>query len=162
MRPTRLLAVFLAAAALAGCVRGEAFVDRAYDATVQKPKPAGWNGLVSVCYTNETPAAERERLAAEACADWGLRPLLYSVQTYQCRLTVPHLAVYRCIDPAMRFANGSYVNPFSRNDVEAWQDEKAGKPRKGYKPADAATAIPGPPEAVVDPMATRGFDPSLR
>jgi hypothetical protein len=147
---------------LGGCAdQRQAFVDRMYDATVQKPKPAGSGGVVNVCYRDDTPAEERERLAAEACADWGLRPLLTGGQRWQCTLLVPHLATYHCVDPNMRFADGVYVDPFNRQDVEDWQAEKAGKPVRHRSSALPPGSFSGT-SSFVDPMATRGFDAGLK
>lgn len=127
--------LFLAAAvtSLAACSMGEPFVER--DTTffitspvITKPKRAGYNGVVNVCYTSDTPPATRNTLAAEACAAWGLSAVLSSLQPWQCRLTVPHKAIYACIDPAMRWDDGSYVNPFNEGAVAEWRKKHPARP----------------------------------
>ncbi|EPY00527.1 hypothetical protein [Magnetospirillum fulvum] len=135
-RPLLLVA---AVTSLAACSIGEPFVDR--DTTfvitspvISKPKRAGYNGSVTVCYTDDTLPATRDALAAEACAAWGLTAVQNSVQLWQCRLTVPHKAIYLCIDPAMRYEDGSYVNPFSESAVADW---RKAHPTQPAAPADA-------------------------
>jgi hypothetical protein len=125
-RPMLLAA---AVTTLAGCSLGEPFVDRDFtNVTVSKPKLPGHNGLVMVCYGSDTPLARRNELAAQACAEWGLSAVLTLDQPWQCRLTVPHLATYACIDPAMRLDNGTYVNPYNAGQVEAWRNSRRDKP----------------------------------
>jgi hypothetical protein len=136
MRPLRLATCLLLAALAAACSFGEPFVDRQYtEVNVQKPKPAGADGAVVVCYGNDTPRAKVDTLADEACAGWGLKAVLSQEKRWQCRLTMPHQATYVCIDPEMKFADGQYVNPFSKAAVEAWRAEQVNGPaplgRKG-------------------------------
>jgi hypothetical protein len=128
----RLLFPVLLTAALAGC-SGEAFVDRNYMSVgARKEKLPGTNdGSITVCYTSDTPQARRDELAREACAAFGLDAVLATERRWQCRLTAPHLANYRCIDPAMRFSDGRYANPFSKDSVERWKAEQAGTSSQG-------------------------------
>ncbi|CCG41940.1 hypothetical protein [Magnetospirillum molischianum] len=140
MRLFRPLLVVAAMTSLAACSLGEPFVERdrnnLYNTpTVPKPKRAGYNGFVNVCYTSDTLPAERDLLAAEACTEWGLTAVLSYTQRWQCRMTVPHLAVYACIDPAMRNEDGSYVNPFEEEAVTTWRKTHPAKTTPAPAPA---------------------------
>lgn len=126
MRLFRPLLVVAAMTSVAACSIGEPFVDR--DTTfvitnpvISKPKRAGYNGVVTVCFTSDTLPATRDAMAAEACAAWGMTAIEAGVQRWQCRLTVPHKALYNCVDPAMRNEDGSYVNPFNEGAVAEWR-----------------------------------------
>ncbi|WP_239988486.1 hypothetical protein [Paramagnetospirillum kuznetsovii] len=111
----------LVAAAVTGCASGEAFVDRSYTVrSVKKQKLPGYNGTLTVCYDGDAPTEKRDHLASEACEVYGLQAILIQEYKWQCRLTVPHLAVYSCVDPNMRLANGSYINPFMPGQVDRW------------------------------------------
>ncbi|MBI3444089.1 MAG: hypothetical protein HY055_01665 [Magnetospirillum sp.] len=126
MRVMRSAGLCLLVALVGACSSGEAFVDRDYmQKSVKKQKLPGYNGAVVVCYGSDTPRAERDRLAAEACEVYGLQPLLASELRWQCRFTVPHRASYVCYNPDMRMANGALVNPFSPTNVKLWQREQA-------------------------------------
>ncbi|EME68712.1 hypothetical protein H261_17156 [Paramagnetospirillum caucaseum] len=108
-----------------GCSSGDAFVDRGYmDRSIKKQKLPGYDGQVTVCFGGDTPRAERDRLAAEACEVYGLKSMLSSEIRWQCRLTTPHRANYRCFDPDMRMADGTLVDPFSASRVKDWQRER--------------------------------------
>ncbi|KIL99743.1 hypothetical protein CCC_03915 [Paramagnetospirillum magnetotacticum MS-1] len=121
----RSAALIIVLAVLGGCSSGDAFVDRAEMAkSIKKQKLPGYNGQVTVCYDSETPKAERDRLAAEACEVYGLKAQLTSETPWQCRMTAPHRAQYYCYDPDMRMADGSLVNPFSNSQVKAWNRER--------------------------------------
>lgn len=119
------IAVVLTLAALLGACSSTAFVDRREMVNnIRKQKLPGYNGVVQVCYDDDTPRAERDRLAAEACEVYGLKAWLGSERKWQCRLTEPHLADYRCYDPKMRMADGRYVDPFSSFQVKIWRQER--------------------------------------
>ncbi|SEH45700.1 hypothetical protein [Magnetospirillum fulvum] len=145
MRLFRPLFLVAALTALTACSLGDPFVDR--EKTFQitnpgwgKPKLAGYDGVVNVCYGDDTTPATRDALAAEACAEWGLSARLIVRRLWQCRLTVPHLAIYSCIDPAMRNENGYYINPFNAAQVDQWQ-----RAHSTAAPAPAPAPVP-PPE----------------
>jgi hypothetical protein len=122
MHPSRLFFLVMVSAFVAGCSSGDAFVDRSYmTKSVKKQKLPGYNGSVTVCYGSDTPRQVRDDLAREACAVYGLQPLLQLEARWQCRFTVPHQAAYACIDPEMRLPGGGYINPFNATQVEAWQ-----------------------------------------
>jgi hypothetical protein len=126
MNAARAVASIIVLALLAGCSSAGAFVDRReMDLSTKKQRLPGYDGNVRVCYESDTPRAERDRLADEACEVYGLKALLIMEQRWQCRLTTPHLASYYCYDPSMRMANGTLVNPFSNSQVKAWRAEQA-------------------------------------
>jgi len=142
MRLFRPLLLVAAVTSLAACSMGEPFVERDTNfvitsPVITKPKRAGYNGVVTVCYTSDTLPATRDTLAAEACAQWGLSAVLSSLQPWQCRLTVPHRALYACIDPEMRNEDDSYVNPFNEGAVARWR-------KKHPKAAVSAPPSPDP------------------
>lgn len=126
MRPLDLAALLCLTAALAGC-GGEAFVDRHFSnlQSIEKPELPGAKGFVDVCHSDETPREERDTLAREACAAWGLESTLYRELPWQCRVAVPHLARYRCYDPRMTSSDGTPVNPFDVRAVNRWKREQA-------------------------------------
>ena len=131
MHVVRSTAFILLLALVGGCSSGDAFVDRGYvEKSIKKQKLPGYDGAVTVCYNGETPRAERDRLASEACEVYGLKAMLSTERHWQCRLTVPHRAEYYCYDPDLRMADGTLVNPFSSSQVKAWQQEhqKNGEP----------------------------------
>jgi len=120
----RLVSLSAALFLLAGCSSADVFADRGYatrNSEIDKPKRAGTDGVVRICYTSETKLAERDRLASEACAPWGLIAVLVRDQPWQCRLLVPHLATYACVDPTMRYEDGSYADPFHQGQVDEWR-----------------------------------------
>lgn len=87
-------------------------------------------GTVIVCYNDEDAKAARA-LAADTCAEYGMKSLWVSADRMQCKMSAPNRMVFRCYDPQMRFANGAWVNPFSKNMVKMWQMEQmalTGKP----------------------------------
>jgi hypothetical protein len=121
----RTILLMLVTAAVTGCAGGEAFVDRAYmTRSVKKQKIPGYNGVLTICYDSGAPREKRDQLASEACEVYGLKAVLSLEQKWQCRLTVPHMASYACVDPDMHFANGTYVNPFSVSQVNAWKQQQ--------------------------------------
>jgi hypothetical protein len=126
MALSRLIVLVVVILGVAACSSGNAFVDRNYMAQgVRKQKLPGFDGHLVVCHGSDTPRQERDRLAAEACGVYGLKPVLVSERPWQCRFTVPHVAEYGCADPAMRFENGGLVNPFSPDQVDKWRQEQA-------------------------------------
>jgi len=146
-QPLLLAAAF---ASLAACSLGEPFVEREVSSTlysavvIAKPRPAGYNGVVNVCYTSDTTVEERDQLASEACAVWGLKARVASLQRWQCKFFIPHLATYRCYDPDMRNKNGSYVDPFDEAQVESWRQSH---PPTTTTPAPAPAPTPDTPAA---------------
>ncbi|MEO0034104.1 MAG: hypothetical protein RLZZ501_127 [Pseudomonadota bacterium] len=138
MKLTRLLPLTAAVALLAGCASSDAFIDRRYAINtleVSKAKPAGYDGQVRVCYGNAAPRETRDQLAEEACAQWGLHAVLTLDQPWQCRLLASNLAIYACVDPAMRLEDGRYVDPFSTGAVDQWRRSHPRQPAEGNAPA---------------------------
>ncbi|MEW5729407.1 MAG: hypothetical protein AB1918_16385 [Pseudomonadota bacterium] len=166
MRPHRL-AVLACAAALAACAEGP-FID--HDINVQLDKPVdtvAGSGVVYVCYGGDEQFAAAEAMAAKACAAYGLQSFLVRSDRYQCRLTTPHRALFRCFHPDMLDAHGEPINPFSRKAVKDWErrtgkqppaslrrNPAAPQPQGGESPeAPAAEAAPpAPPAAVLTPV----------
>ncbi len=125
MHTFRYAALAILVTLVCGCSSDEAFVDRREMVrSIKKQKLPGYDGQVTVCYDSDTPRAERDRLAAEACEVYGLRAILDTDNRWQCRFTTPHQANYYCYDPDMRMADGTLVNPFSSSQVSAWQRER--------------------------------------
>lgn len=125
MHAFRYAALAVIVALVGGCSSDEAFVDRReMDRSIKKQKLPGYDGSVTVCYDSDTPRAERDKLAAEACEVYGLKALLRTEAKWQCRLATPHQANYSCYDPDMRMANGTLVNPYSNSQVNAWRLER--------------------------------------
>jgi hypothetical protein len=126
MALSRLIVLLVVALSAASCSSGNAFVERNYLAPgVRKQKLPGFDGHLTVCHGSDTPRQQRDHMAAEACGVYGLEPVLVSERPWQCRFTVPHIAEYGCVDPAMRFEDGGYVNPFSPDQVEKWRAQQA-------------------------------------
>ena len=147
MHAFRSAALCLLLALVGGCSSGDAFVDRDYMLrSVKKQKLPGYSGAVNVCFSSDTPRAERDKLAAEACEVYGLKALLSTEQRWQCRFTVPHLAQYICYDPNMRLANGALVNPFSPAQVKVWQREQAQIKARTQPQGPGPEALPAPTE----------------
>ncbi len=167
----RRLSVLASLAVLAACDTGGPYVYM--DPTVRLTKTIDvirTTGTFSICFEDgeEKQVAE---LAAETCGGYHLVPLKYTVQRDQCSMTKPHRATYYCIDPRMRMANGTYINPLNNVAVTAWLNQQArvkayAASHGGEKTAPAATpaaapaAAPAPapaPTAVSAPE----FDPQV-
>lgn len=128
MHPSRLILMMVASIAVTSCSSGNAFVERNYMATeTKKQKLPGYAGQLTVCYGTDTPREQRDELARDACAVYGLQALLIQELRWQCRFTVPHAASYACIDPKMRMPNGAYINPFSASQVGMWRRSQTEK-----------------------------------
>lgn len=177
MRVDRPLLLLLSALTV-GCADPEPFVDTGIVsyATPSLTKPIDSvivTGQLYVCFSDKTPWAEVERLAAERCAAHGLTIYGSAVQRYQCRATSPHRALFRCYDPEMREANGLPVNPFDPEAVQRWEQRtgKTAKPHNaitgqalnqeraqdqnpGPDQGQDATAQPLPPGAALPPPAS--------
>lgn len=151
MRAQRL-AILAVAASLAACSEGP-FIDQGIQVTVDKPtNTIPLTGQVAVCYGGDTPFTEVEALAAEACAAYGLQPQLRQNLRFQCRITAPHRAAFRCIHPDMRDKDGSYLNPMDRSEVEDWKRRTGNRTAPGglgtKVPGTVAPSADAPPPAV--------------
>ena len=151
----RRLSVLALLAALAACDSGGPFVY--IDPTVTLNKPSDLirrNGYFQVCY-GDGEDAKADALAAETCADYKLVPRRAINLRYQCALTEPHEAFYYCIDPTMRMADGSYINPLNRGQLKKWREQQ--ERLKAYAAAHggaAATPAAPTPEPTPEPAAT--------
>lgn len=157
MRADRPLLLLLAALT-AGCADPEPFVDEGIvdRPTMNKPRDTVLeHGTVKLCYSDKTPWAEVEALAAERCGAHGLKIYNYQVQRYQCRATSPHTATFTCYDPEMLDKRGTPINVFDTQAVQEWE-KRTGKRAKPHNslggqgtpatvPTQAAPATP--PEA---------------
>ena len=176
MRAHRPL-ILLIAALGAGCADPEPFVNvgGSISPSYSKPlDPVIEYGRFNICYSDATPWAEVEALAAERCGAYGLTARATTVTRWQCRATSPHIADFFCYDPEMVTAAGSPVNPFDHNAVKAWE-AKTGKKAKPHNTlsgnrltVQTPAAIPGPPTdtpppatAPADSTATPAPPPSL-
>ena len=78
-------------------------------------------GFGEVCFAANATADSIQQAANDACADYGLQAVMDHVVKYQCRITNPHLAIFRCVDPAMRDEKGSFINVFDPVAVGKWE-----------------------------------------
>jgi len=119
----RRFAVLALLAALGACAEAP-FLDRGPLITLQKQGdlPHRMGGF-TICY-NDGDIDKVRQLARETCAQYGLVPLLGLATRDQCRLTAPQSQAFQCGDPKMRFADGTYVNPFKTSDVRRWHLEQ--------------------------------------
>lgn len=144
MHPYRPIVLAVLVAALAGCSTGEPFVDRNnLQPGLRKQKLPGYAGSVTICHGSDTPRADIDRMADDACSVYGLTAMRTFDQRWNCRFFVPHTSYYVCYDPTMRMDNGPYINPFNRSQVEQWMRNQ--ERRKAGTPAD------GDPAAGEDP-----------
>ncbi|HLO78189.1 MAG TPA: hypothetical protein VK196_17170, partial [Magnetospirillum sp.] len=161
MRVERPLLLLLAALT-AGCADPEAFVDTGYTnvPAIEKPvDPVLLKGSLEICFSDKTPWAEVEALAAERCASHGLKSAIEGTWRWQCRVSSPHLAQVSCYDPEMLWPDGSKVNPFDRRQVANWERQtgKKAKPhnfmtgQQAPAPVEAPPAVPPAPEAPAAP-----------
>ncbi len=87
-------------------------------------------GLVRVCY-HDPDFDQAQALAVDACKEYGLSAYERRREFNQCKLTAPNRVTFRCYDPNMRFSNGAWVNPLSKQEVKRWRTEQTaitGKP----------------------------------
>lgn len=121
------LAVLACTALLGACNEGP-FVEAPIESTVSKPVDTILKtGTLAVCYADDAQFTEAEQLARDTCAAYGLQATLVNNTRYQCRLTTPHRATFRCTHPDLTDAAGRPLNPFDDNQLTAWQ-QRTGKP----------------------------------
>ncbi len=83
------------------------------------------SGTLHICYHDpDLPLAQS--LAEETCKEYGPAVFQRRLDPNQCKITAPNIATFRCYDPKMRFSNGVWVNPLSKDDVKKWRKEQAG------------------------------------
>ncbi|MBC7908023.1 MAG: hypothetical protein H7Y60_14945 [Rhodospirillaceae bacterium] len=150
--------LFLLLAGLVSACAVEPFVDLGTAVTVQKTAPASTlGGIIYICHSDDTPWNQVTTLAEEQCGTHGLKPLLMETQRWQCRATSPNRTRFSCVDPNMRNADGSYVSPFDRTAVAAWE-KRTGKKAPAYGATRGPVVSPPepttvPPESVPGPAA---------
>ena len=119
----RRFAVLALLVALGACAEAP-FLDRGPRITLQKQGDLPHRfGAFTICY-NDGDLDQVRQLARETCAQYGLIPLVGLATRDQCRLTAPQAQEFQCADPKMRFADGSYVNPFKTSEVRRWHLEQ--------------------------------------
>lgn len=144
----------LMAGLVSGCASQEPFVDvnnastATTNVTVQKtPSTVLRQGRVYVCHGGNPQWAEVTALAEEQCAVHGLKSVFMVTQRWQCRATAPHRSNFMCVDPEMREADGTYVNPFVPQAVRAWE-QRTGKTAPDYHANRGALVSPPAPTTV--------------
>lgn len=146
----------LMAGLVSGCAVEEPFVDTvSASVTVQKtPSNVLRDGYVHVCSGERTPSNEVTTLAEEQCAVHGLKSVLVGTDHWQCRATAPHRTTFMCVDPDMRNADGTYVNPFTPGATGAWE-RQTGKTARNYR-ANRAPMVSPPAPTPVAPESVPG------
>lgn len=151
MRADRPLLLLLAALT-AGCADPEPFVDLSAPTRPTPDKPRDTvltDNAVRICFSDKTPWAEVEALAAERCGNYGLKLYAHMVERYQCRAISPHAATFTCYDPDMVDARGAPINVFDPLAVQGWEKRtgKRAKPHNSLGGQGAPAAAPGVPPA---------------
>jgi hypothetical protein len=159
--------IVLLAGLVAACADPEPFIDQGVTVTVDKTKPLSDAGSFPICYSARTSAAQVEQLAREHCGALGLQPIMTQASRWQCRATSPHQNTYRCVDPDLREADGSYINPLDTRAVAMWEKLNGKKAKVRTRspgpevvlpaqpaPADASTPPPPPPAPVPERVLT--------
>lgn len=127
----RFLSILSAVGVLSGCSISERpFVWT--DPLITITKQLDWLhrfGAVVVCYDGQDAPAARV-LAADTCAEYGLKSRLVISDRMQCKMTAPNRMIFQCYDPKMRFSSGAWVNPLSKNQIKMWQDEQMARTGK--------------------------------
>jgi len=119
----RRFAVLVPLVALGACAEAP-FLDRGPLITLQKQGDLPHRmGAFTICY-NDGDLEKVNQLARETCAQYGLVPLVGLATRDQCRLTAPQSQQFQCADPKMRFADGTYVNPFKSAEVRRWHQQQ--------------------------------------
>ena len=141
----RRVAVLALLAAIGGCAEAP-FVDQSALITLQKQDLLHTSGVFNICF-NDGDADKVGQLARETCANYGLVPVGgVAAMRYQCKITAPHLRAFQCVDPRMRFADGTWVNPFRSGSVSQWRQQQL---RRGLPLPDPVSLAPNP--ALADP-----------
>jgi hypothetical protein len=128
----RIFAALALMAALSACSSEGPFVNdlpyyQSGNITINKPPdPIRTTGRFSICYGDDK-ADQVQPLAVATCKEYGLEALRIGDSRYTCRLTAPEQAEYQCINPKMRWPNGTYINPLNPKDLQRWTAEQGGK-----------------------------------
>jgi hypothetical protein len=98
MTVNRLFLALFLPMALVACESAEPFVDNiGQSARVTKEKVT--YGLVRVCFKEGDQMEALQELASEECGRGNFQAVYLAWQKWQCRLTVPHVAFFYCVEP---------------------------------------------------------------
>jgi hypothetical protein len=148
---------------LGGCAEPP-FVEREIDQRIDKGvDKVAESGVVEICYGSDTPWAEVVALAAEECGAHNWQVELYKSVRYQCRVSAPHRATFRCFIPGYADPKtGRHMNPADKKALAAWKKAqtdktgpaaKAGPGEKTDPGAETGTGLPMPaPVGTAAPM----------
>jgi len=122
------------------------FIDRGITVTLTKPSDRLMrSGTFNICF-NDGDEDKAWAMAKETCGQYGLVTLLVGrTLRYQCRISAPHTQAFQCVDPTMKFANGTYVNPLNREQLKLWKRQqerlaaRKAQGREGVPTSDATT-----------------------
>lgn len=92
--------VLFLAGSLAACARQPAFVE--ISDLGKSGRSKALYEQVTVCFSDGDKLATLQKLADEECAKGQKKANYIGYQRWQCRLTVPHLARFACLDPSER------------------------------------------------------------
>ncbi len=101
-------ALFLALA-LAACSRPEPFVEIPDLGKTGRSKAL--YEQVTICFSKGDSLETLKKMAGEECAKGQKTAHYLGYQRWQCRLTVPHLASFVCLDPNQALGNKSQYLP---------------------------------------------------
>jgi hypothetical protein len=97
----KLIVALLIPLALAACESAEPFVDDPTQ-SMRVVKQKATYGLVRVCFNDGDEMEELQELAEEECGKANLDAVYLAWQKWQCRLTVPHVAFFYCVEPGQK------------------------------------------------------------
>lgn len=170
MQPHRLailvIATALSATMLSACAEAPFVATKPTDILAKPDDGMRRTGQFSVCFAGDDQA-EAERVARQRCASHGFQTMFVTVTRYQCRVTAPHQATFRCYHPDLvDEKGGSYLNPFDAVAVEQWR-KRTGKtppaqPVPGWSAPMAAEPAPlgAPAPAALGPAQPGPVPPS--
>lgn len=148
MQPHRLAILVIVATMLAACAEAP-FVDtREFDLVAKPDDNMRRTGQFFVCFAGDDQA-EAERVASQRCASYGFQTTLVTTTRYQCRVTAPHRASFRCYHPDLVDAQGNHLNPFDAEAVEKWR-KRTGKVPPA--PPIPGWSVPEPAPLAAEPM----------
>lgn len=83
---------------LAACAKPDPFVETPDLGKLGRSKAEYKNA--QICFSDGDRLSSLQKLADEECAKGQKKAVYIGYQRWQCRLTVPHLASFACVDPA--------------------------------------------------------------
>lgn len=92
------LVALLLLGTLAGCAKQPAFVETPDLGRIGRSKAK--YEQISICFSDGDKLATLQKLADEECARGQKKAHYLGYQRWQCRLMVPHLASFVCLDPS--------------------------------------------------------------